>query len=76
MLLKVKVNGEQFIVDAPNKATAKSFGKKQLKVEVEELGIADLQSLDTASVIKVEPESAKEAPAADAAEQTGETAAA
>lgn len=74
MLLKVKVNGEEFIVDAPNKATAKSFGKKQLKVEVAELGLTDLQGLDASTVIKVEPESASkpEGEQAAAAEQTAE----
>jgi hypothetical protein len=80
MLLKVTVNGEQFIVDAPNKAIARSYGKKQLKVEVTELALTDLQGLDASTVVKVEPETSTKAegegaPAAEGAEQ-GETAAA
>lgn len=70
MLLKVTVNGQVFHVDAPNKGTAKAFGKKQLKVEVEELSLADLQALDVSTVEKINVEE-KAAPAA-----TGETPAA
>lgn len=33
-LVNVKVNGESFIVDAPNKSTAKAYGRRQIKVEV------------------------------------------
>lgn len=58
-LLKVTVNGETFVVDAPSKGTAKAFGKKQLKVEVEELTSEDLQTLDVSTVVKVEVESKK-----------------
>lgn len=75
MLLKVTVNGQVFHVDAPNKATAKSFGKKQLKVEVEELSLADLSNLDISTVVKVEPEE-KKAEGADAAAGNAETGAA
>lgn len=35
-LVTVKVNGEVFIVDAPNRSTAKAFGRRQIKVEVSE----------------------------------------
>ncbi len=66
MLLKVTVNGQVFHVDAPNKGTAKSFGKKQLKVEVEELSLSDLQALDISTVVKVEVEDKKAAEAAPA----------
>lgn len=68
MLLKVTVNGQVFHVDAPNKATAKSFGKKQLNVEVTELSLADLQALDVSTVVKVEVEEKKAEGAAPAAE--------
>lgn len=54
MLLKVSVNGQNHFVDAPNKATAKAYGKKQLNVEVTELGIADLAGIDQTSVVKIE----------------------
>lgn len=72
MLLKVTVNGQEFFVDAPNKGTAKAFGKKQLKVEVTELSLSDLQALDVSTVVKVEIE---EKTAAAAAEATTESAA-
>jgi hypothetical protein len=68
MLLKVTVNGQEFFVDAPNKGTAKAFGKKQLKVEVTELSLADLQALDVSTVVKVEIEEKKEGAAAEATE--------
>lgn len=68
MLLKVTVNGQVFHVDAPNKGTAKAFGKKQLKVEVEELSLADLQALDVSTVVKVEVEAKPEGEAAAATE--------
>lgn len=67
MLLKVTVNGQVFHVDAPNKATAKAFGKKQLNVEVAELGAADLAGIDLNDIVKVEPEAPKEAAAPAAA---------
>jgi len=67
MLLKVTVNGQVFHVDAPNKGTAKAFGKKQLKVEVEELSLSDLQALDVSTVVKVEVEAKPEGEAAAAA---------
>lgn len=61
MLLKVTVNGQSFTVDAPNKASAKNFGKSKLDVKVEELSLADLQSLDVSTVVKVEPTEKKAA---------------
>lgn len=74
MLLKVLVNGiVAAVVDAPNKASAKAFGKTKVEVEVQELSGADLQSLDVSTIVKVEPAPKKEAAATG--EQKAETAA-
>lgn len=67
MLLKVTVNGQDFFVDAPNKGSAKAYGKKQLKVEVTELSLADLQNVDVSTVVKVEVAEKKEAAPAEGA---------
>lgn len=75
MLLKVLVNGVvAAVVDAPNKASAKAFGKTKVEVEVQELSGADLQSLDVSTIVKVEPAPKKEAAPAATGEQKAEAA--
>lgn len=41
-LLTVKVGGLTFVVDAPNKGTAKAFGRKQIEVEVADATADDI----------------------------------
>ena len=64
-LLKVIVNGQTFIVDAPSKAAAKAYGKFKVDVKVESVEAADLIGLDVAAIPKIEAK-AKAKPAATA----------
>lgn len=54
MLLKVTVNGQSFPVDAPNKASAKAYGKTKLEIKVEELSAADMLEMDVTTIHKIE----------------------
>lgn len=55
-LVNVKVNGESFIVDAPNKSTAKAYGRRQIKVEVTEATASEVTDFIKAGkdIVKLE----------------------
>lgn len=53
-LLKIIVNGQTIIVDAPSKAVAKAHGKSLVEVKVDSVDAADLLNVDVSAIPKLE----------------------
>lgn len=65
-LLKILVNGQTIIVDAPSKAAAKAHGKSLVEVKVDTVDAADLVGVDVAKIPKIEAKAKKTTEAASA----------
>jgi hypothetical protein len=54
-LFKVTVNNEVYVVEAPSKGTARTWGKSQLRVSVEPAGPNDLRGVNLNDIPRVVP---------------------